>query len=297
MPERFAPDALVAYVPVIHRGYIEMFGQFSGVKSMIVMSEELLVEEDGLRKELRAISPQQAAELIRSLAIFKRVEVGNKSKLEELNNKHSRVVLPDEDISRGVANRYLGEAKIEFYSVFLRWDRQNVEGANLTNDDVLMSNDEADASLMSKAYAEAEKSPDIWRRVGAVLTGKGFEWAASNQPLTTQNTPWAEGDPRAVFKRGERIEMSTFMHAEANLIAKAAREGANLTGAALYVTTFPCPPCAMLVARSGIKKLFFSEGYAMLDGGRVLADARVEVKRVPFKPSKKPGSIPYSSKS
>ena len=38
------------------------------------------------------------------------------------------------------------------------------------------------------------------------------------------------------------------MHAEARLIAAAAREGRATAGAVLYVTDFPCPPCAKLIA-------------------------------------------------
>jgi dCMP deaminase len=64
------------------------------------------------------------------------------------------------------------------------------------------------------------------------------------------------------------------------LIAEAAREGISTKGAVVYVTDFPCPPCAKLIAGAGISRLYFRTGYAVLDGEDVLAEAGVEVVRV-----------------
>ena len=47
----------------------------------------------------------------------------------------------------------------------------------------------------------------------------------------------------------------------------------------MYVTDFPCPPCAKLIAGAGIAKLCFREGYAVLDGQDVLEAAGVEIVR------------------
>ena len=62
------------------------------------------------------------------------------------------------------------------------------------------------------------------------------------------------GDPRSNFDAGKNIELSKFIHAEASLIAQAAKQGAKLEGASIYVTTFPCPVCARLVATAGLRK-------------------------------------------
>jgi dCMP deaminase len=71
--------------------------------------------------------------------------------------------------------------------------------------------------------------------------------------------------------------LSTAEHAEARLIAAAAREGVATDGAVMYVTDFPCPPCAKLIAGAGIRRLYFRSGYAVLDGEDVLREASVEV--------------------
>jgi dCMP deaminase len=76
------------------------------------------------------------------------------------------------------------------------------------------------------------------------------------------------------------LELSTATHAEARLIAQAAREGTSTKSAVMYVTDFPCPPCAKLIAAAGIAKLYFRTGYAVLDGEDVLAAAGVEVVQV-----------------
>jgi dCMP deaminase len=48
----------------------------------------------------------------------------------------------------------------------------------------------------------------------------------------------------------------------------------------MYVTDFPCPPCAKLIAGAGIAKLYFRSGYAVLDGQEVLEAAGVELLKV-----------------
>jgi dCMP deaminase len=52
----------------------------------------------------------------------------------------------------------------------------------------------------------------------------------------------------------------------------------------MYVTDFPCPPCAKLIAAAGVKRLYFREGYAVLDGESVLEAAGVEVRQVRVQP-------------
>ena len=63
-------------------------------------------------------------------------------------------------------------------------------------------------------------------------------------------------------------------------VADAARAGTSTAGAVMYVTDFPCPPCAKLIAGAGVKKLYFRSGYAVLDGREVLEAAGVELRQV-----------------
>jgi dCMP deaminase len=51
------------------------------------------------------------------------------------------------------------------------------------------------------------------------------------------------------------------IHAEANAIVQAARNGVNLDGSWIYITSSPCWPCFKLISNSGIKKVLFGEFY------------------------------------
>jgi len=51
------------------------------------------------------------------------------------------------------------------------------------------------------------------------------------------------------------------VHAEANAIVQAARNGVAIEGAEIYVTASPCWECFKLIANAGIKRIFFGEFY------------------------------------
>jgi dCMP deaminase len=51
------------------------------------------------------------------------------------------------------------------------------------------------------------------------------------------------------------------VHAEANAIIQAAKNGVAIDGADIYVTASPCWPCFKLIANSGIQRVFYLEFY------------------------------------
>lgn len=51
------------------------------------------------------------------------------------------------------------------------------------------------------------------------------------------------------------------VHAEANAIIQAARNGVSTDGADIYVTASPCWNCFKLIANSGIARVFYGEFY------------------------------------
>jgi dCMP deaminase len=95
----------------------------------------------------------------------------------------------------------------------------------------------------------------------------GCAW---NHHHPTEYAPYLNGDPRDAFERGMRADLSTAIHAEAALIAGAARDGTSLAGADLYTTTFPCPACARLIAEAGFVRCLFAGRYSVLDGEQTL---------------------------
>ena len=51
------------------------------------------------------------------------------------------------------------------------------------------------------------------------------------------------------------------VHAEANAIVQAARNGVGIEGASIYVTASPCWNCFKLIANSGLARICFGEFY------------------------------------
>ena len=51
------------------------------------------------------------------------------------------------------------------------------------------------------------------------------------------------------------------IHAEANAILQAAKNGVMIEGAELYTTASPCWGCFKLIANAGIRKIFYGEFY------------------------------------
>ena len=98
---------------------------------------------------------------------------------------------------------------------------------------------------MGFAQHAATKSKDS-TQVGAVLVGTDGEVR-----LTGYNGP-----PRGVEDTPGRRERPTkylfASHAEANLIAFAAREGIRTKGCTVYVTHHPCSACARSLIQAGI---------------------------------------------
>ena len=51
------------------------------------------------------------------------------------------------------------------------------------------------------------------------------------------------------------------IHAEANAIVQAAKNGVSIDGGEIFITASPCYNCFKMIANSGIKKIFFGEFY------------------------------------
>lgn len=278
--------ALVVYLPVLHRGYLDLIGG-ADASALYVISDDLLVELseefDYLRRKdsIRALPDIKMLAALRGLlAPGTPLGIADNTGCEKIAAHYDQVIMPDEDVSRAVAQRYFSSIRVEFVSIFLRWDRDAVikeESASLkAHRSIHVS--ELDRLFMNRAQQEAEKSADWWRQVGAVLVkGDTVIFAARNDHTPSPQTPYAFGDPRSIFKRGVRIECSTAEHAEAALIAEAAKRGVSTEGASLYATMFPCPQCARLIAHAGVKRCYFANGYAVLDGARVMTGQGVEL--------------------
>jgi dCMP deaminase len=70
------------------------------------------------------------------------------------------------------------------------------------------------------------------------------------------------------------------IHAEANAIAKLARDGESGSGADLFCTHAPCVQCAKIIYGAGISSLYYRESYKNDDGLVFLEKCKINVKKV-----------------
>ena len=80
------------------------------------------------------------------------------------------------------------------------------------------------------------------------------------------------------------------VHAEANAIIQAAKNGVAIEGASIYTTASPCWPCFKLIANAGCRRIVFGEFYRdsrIFEFAQRLGIELVELK-VPASPDVQP---------
>jgi dCMP deaminase len=249
---------------------------------VLVLGASFADEFPVMRKEIRALAPARAAAYLGGTVVER----------DDLTTAVTAdiLVVPDEEIMRALVAGYrlgryrlgpdrLGpDREVVFERTFLRWDRSWSTATRPADYDGVVAADAVSRGFAGLSLAEAERSSDWWRQVGAAAVRDGRVLAvAHNEHKPTEYAPYLNGDPRNDFSRGVRADLSTALHAEAAIVGRAARDGVSLAGADLYVSTFPCPACARLVAEAGFARCYFAGPYAVLDGDTILRAAGVEL--------------------
>jgi dCMP deaminase len=130
----------------------------------------------------------------------------------------------------------------------------------------------------------AERSTCLREKVGAVIVrdrsilATGYNGAPAGLPhcldvgclIYESKNP--DGD----------IEQNCFrtIHAEINAITQAARNGAAIRDADIYVTHTPCIHCMKVLINTGIKTVFYARPYKLPTISSLLAHARVTLVEV-----------------
>lgn len=269
---------LLVYVPVLHEGYRALFARHADAEALYLFGSTVVGEFTHLIKDIRKLDPELTKKAIASWGMFPRVEILDATSIENLAKKNVTIIFSDDDVTRELIEKYFPHHAKEQDTIFLRWDKKTAIEPMQVSPDIRVSADEFDVQMMALAKKEGEKSPDWWRRIGAFAMKDGKElFRAHNTYLPSDQTAYAEGDPRGNFSSGVHLESSLALHAETSIVAQAAKSGVSLAGADVYVETFPCPPCAKQLACSGIKRLFYRTGYKVLDGERILKSFDVEI--------------------
>ncbi len=266
---------LILYVPVIHKGYLDFLKTSQNrISDIYLIDGKFLAELSEFEPDIASINTDTVRDLLKSFG-FKKISTLSRSNIKEVKNK--KIIFVQDEVSRNLYKKYLTGQNVEWVSVFLRWDKARVL-TEFPVDDVLISSEPYHIKLMQEAYKEAEKSSDWWRQIGAILVkDKTILFRSYNQDFPSEHTPYQVGEVRDFFKAGERHDLASTIHAEQKIIAEAAKKGISLQGSSLYVTTFPCPVCAKLIACSGIKNLYFGGGGSNFDAKKVLEFARVNI--------------------
>jgi len=113
-----------------------------------------------------------------------------------------------------------------------------------------------DTYFMNIARQVAERSTCDRKYVGAVIVrnrnilSTGYNGSISGMPHCDEVGHMMEG--------GHCVAT---VHAEANAIIQAAKNGVMIDGATIYTTASPCWNCFKLIANCGIKRICFGEFY------------------------------------
>lgn len=146
-----------------------------------------------------------------------------------------------------------------------------------------------DAVMMQTAQAWAGRGTCSRLQVGAVaarygrviVTGyNGTVSGASHCDHTCDCAPFPVENTNPDFhylKCRSQQRCGESVHAEANVVAFAARLGLPLYDSTLYCTHAPCIDCARLLVNAGVATVIFHKGYRSCDGLELLIENGVEV--------------------
>ena len=130
----------------------------------------------------------------------------------------------------------------------------------------------------------AERSTCTRAKVGAVIVrdknilATGYNGAPAGLPHCTDvgclvyasRTPAGETEENC-FRT---------IHAEINAIAQAAKNGASIRDADIYITHTPCIHCLKVLINTGIRRIFYEHEYKRHTLGEVLRYTEVQLERV-----------------
>ena len=110
--------------------------------------------------------------------------------------------------------------------------------------------------FMNIAKQVASRSTCDRKHVGAVI-------ARDKTILSTGYNGSIRGMPHCdeVGHMMENEHCVATIHAEANAVLQAAKNGVMIDKAEVYITASPCWPCFKMLANAGIKKIYYGEFY------------------------------------
>jgi dCMP deaminase len=271
---------LLLYLPAFHEGVINLFTRQkeAGATQVVLLGRSLSSKVHGAPRDF-AVSPQVMAKFVDVLGIFQLpclvaetdtllAMVGG----QFVAHRHRAVEVVLEEVG------LLGGASWD--NDFMRWDLPAAMKQSPVSSAISVTDEAFFQGVLLLATEDARRSENFFRQVGAAVMRSGeVLLLAHNQSGHFQGEHLILGNPR-VWIDGGHPDINPDIHAEQLLIVEALRRGISFEGADALVTCFPCRTCANMLARTGLKRLFFHEGYSQQGTEQVLVDHGIELFQV-----------------
>jgi len=268
---------IIGTFAIIHRGYLDILDKYKDAE-IFILSDDLARELYKLEIDLRKMPIAKVKNLLS--ALNRNVNILSADNLQEII-KADQIVLIEDDVIAELRKKYLQNHPnliIENGFYYHPADRVYKTEKNVN---LVKNYSKQEINLMKQAQILASESGCFWRQVASLIVKDGkVLYSAYNEMLPNKDECYKIGCIRDNLQPGTKTEVCSAIHSEACCIALAAKEGVSLKGASIYVTVFPCPACAKLIAVSGLKKCFYNEGWANFDGERVMKAAGVEIIKI-----------------
>jgi len=137
-----------------------------------------------------------------------------------------------------------------------------------------------DVYFMNIAHVVASRSTCPRKYVGAVIVrdktilSTGYNGSIRGMPHCTEDGHMMEND-----------HCVATIHAEANAIIQAAKNGVMIDGATIYVTASPCWSCFKQIANAGIRRICYGEFYRDQRIFDIAARLGIELHRIAGSPA------------
>ena len=267
---------MIIFVPVLNKGYVDLLKKYP--EDVRILGRDIIDSYTSLYRDLRVVEPTLMANILKNSGLVKKASVVSASDLKKIGKEKGRVILVDDDVGRDLERKYFKKTNVLFEKIFLRWDKLMTEAENVVPEGREVSTKESDRKIMGMAEGEAERSSDWWRQIGAVAVKNGkILFKNYNRHLPTEHHLGTYGDPRSNFDKGERMDVYTSIHCEADIVAQSAKKGVSLKGSSIYVLNYPCPNCARLLSEAGVGKVYYQKGYSRMDAESILNAKGVKI--------------------
>lgn len=144
------------------------------------------------------------------------------------------------------------------------------------------SNDMFDKLMISKAHDMVNKS-NCWLDPAGSVFVRDRKILVSSTSTSYKNSKCSMINinfNEIFLDKGERMNFCVATHSEIVGISKAKEMGISLDGADIYITKFPCKPCAIALIDAGIKSIFFEAPSYGCKDVKFLMDNNVRLVKV-----------------